>query len=239
MQCVRPTLAAALAAGWLSGCAARAAAGDGRSIADLAAGNLGSARSHLGEQVRWPAPIRLTVAFEGLSDDERSWSLDAFRYWGETGIPLQVRVTERPDEANVVFRRAPARRGGRAVRHPGRPSRPEPPGRTRLVRAGRRILRARVELRLLGADGKVMLPGRRKAVILHETGHVLGLGHTGIRTSIMYPVLGLQPIHPADSAALRRLYDPARGRTVLGEGRRHDGDPRDGRSGPRPHRRLP
>jgi hypothetical protein len=69
-----------------------------------------------------------------------------------------------------------------------------------------RAVAATVVLAARSADGIPYQPRDARAVVRHELGHALGLGHHASPASVMAPVVRAERIGEADRAVLRALY---------------------------------
>lgn len=73
-----------------------------------------------------------------------------------------------------------------------------------LIKQGGVVLNANLNSRIRGGFGTGQTRGE---LVMHEVGHALGLGHTGARGQIMYPVLqsGIARFEAGDLAGLNRV----------------------------------
>jgi hypothetical protein len=71
-----------------------------------------------------------------------------------------------------------------------------------------RIRRVTVFLALRApATGRSFLPEARRAIVLHELGHALGLPHSSNQGDVMYPVATATALSQRDRFSLRLLYE--------------------------------
>ena len=69
------------------------------------------------------------------------------------------------------------------------------------------IYKSNIDIGLHSSSGRVYSKPELNIVIRHEIGHSLGLGHSKIKTSIMYPyILPGQSISDKDIENLLELY---------------------------------
>ena len=81
-------------------------------------------------------------------------------------------------------------------------------GRTDLTWDRRGIIRrAFVTLATHDPSGRLLDPQRMSALALHEIGHALGLGHSGVREDALYPVATALELSDRDRRTARVLYE--------------------------------
>ena len=148
---------------------------------------------------RWPAGTELVVDVTTLSDRDARSVFRAFDAWlAGASVPLRVRRSEPGEAANVVFRSvAEVREGYEGL------------GLTRLEWEGSRLVAAEVELAGTTRCGGFLSSTERRRTVLHEVGHVLGLGHSPRLSSIMHRSTPGSAVDARDRAALDLLYSLA------------------------------
>jgi hypothetical protein len=156
-------------------------------------------RATLHEQAgvhRWAAGP-LVVRVEGLTAADSAAVYHAFAAWLEgPRPPLVVRAARGSEAADVEVRGVDrVERGQDAT------------GRTELEWTGATLTRARVELARTSRCGQRLTTLERRRAIVHEVGHVLGLGHSDRFTSIMHRHTPGRDVDETDRHALRLLYD--------------------------------
>jgi hypothetical protein len=145
---------------------------------------------------RWPADMELVVDVSGLGPSDAEAVFRSFHAWlMEPGAPLRVREALPGEAANVVFRDVQAIEEGY-----------ESMGLTRVDWEGSRLVHAEVELALSSRCGPGLTSAERRRALLHEIGHVLGLGHSPRLSSIMHRHAPGTTVDRADRAALALLY---------------------------------
>ena len=196
------------------GCASAPDGGPGVSDARMSA-----ARAHVDATQRenqgvhrWPAGSELVVAVRDLSRRDSAVVFRAFATWlSDPGVSLRVRPAVDGESPDVVFRLVDRIEEGR-----------DPTGLTRIEWVGLSLVGARVELARYARCGDGIEVEERDRAILHEVGHVLGLGPSERRGSIMHRHAATSRVDDTDRAALTFLYTlpmaPARS-TAVASGR--------------------
>lgn len=153
---------------------------------------------------RWPAGTELVVDVEGLGDRDAAAVFRAFDAWQvRLRTPIRVRRATGGEAANVVVRDVDEVNEGR-----------EGMGVTRLEWEGPWLVSAEVKLARASRCGSFLSSTERRRTLLHEIGHVLGLGHSPRLSSIMHRNTPGTSVDERDRAALALLYTVGTGATL-------------------------
>jgi hypothetical protein len=145
---------------------------------------------------RWPAGTELVVDVTNLEERDSRAVFAAFDAWlEETEAPLRVRPVGPGERANVIFRDVGEIEEGY-----------ESMGLTHLEWEAGWLVRAEVELARSSRCGSFLSSAERRRALLHEIGHVLGLGHATRLSSIMHQNTPGTSVDDGDRAALSLLY---------------------------------
>ncbi|MDX1675604.1 MAG: matrixin family metalloprotease [Longimicrobiales bacterium] len=158
-----------------------------------------STARHAPQLQRWPAGTELVVEVAGLNDRDVAAVFRAFDAWlAEARTPVRARRAQPDEAANVIIRGVDEVDAGR-----------EAMGVTRLDWEGPWLVAAEVELARSTRCGSFLSSTERRRTLLHEIGHVLGLGHSPRLSSIMHRDAPGASVDDRDRAALELLYDLA------------------------------
>ena len=158
-----------------------------------------------GKLVRWPdRHDRALRVWVQSGTDVRDWDLryaqaarDAFAEWSSEDLPMRfdfVIDSATSDVRLSWIERFPPSDGMRA-------------GFTkRTTDTDGWIVNADIVVAMHDSAGTMIRPWDVAAVVRHEAGHALGLGHSRDPQTKMYPVEMIREIMPADRATLRLLY---------------------------------
>jgi Zn-dependent protease with chaperone function len=160
--------------------------------------------------VRWPdrraQGLRIWVEGSSAVQDWNAADIqmarDAFSVWASAGTPIRLDFILDSIGSDVqVFwvDRFPAELGRRIG------------ATTRINDQNGWLVEARMRIALHDSTGRTFPPAELSAIIGHEAGHALGLGHSNDPHTIMYPLQTARDISNADRATLRLLYTLAPG----------------------------
>lgn len=142
--------------------------------------------------------VRVWLSYGGQSGRVRSWDRyavrDAFHAWNVTGVPVHFSFVADSAwaQVHVVWRdQLPDGRAGQVTRMPD---------------ANGWLHGALLELATRTAQGRRFDPATRRAVALHEVGHVLGLEHSSDSTDIMAAWVHSRALSARDRATVRLVY---------------------------------
>ena len=147
----------------------------------------------------WPDPrgVPLTVA---VASQDPVPGLDAalrgaLAAWEDVGRDIRFNIVNDTSTAQIVVHTRPQSVGDRA-------------GET-LVQWSRDagIVSAVITVSRAGPDGKLLTPPALLAVMTHEVGHALGLGHSPDSADVMFPAAHLGRLTQRDRATLTLLYE--------------------------------